>query len=210
MSVSTYKKLSPKLIAILRGITFSEVDGHIEVLLEAGFRAVEIPLNSPEPFRSIERAVRVIESSGLEDVLVGAGTVLSANDVTRLHDVGANLIVSPNINPEVVKSTVSKGMVSLPGVMTPSEAFQAIDSGATALKLFPASQIGVDGLRALKAVLPSEIDVLVVGGIDASNFSTYFDAGAVGVGLGSSLYRVGQSRAELSARAQSAMTGIKG
>ena len=185
-----------KIVGILRGITPSEIEAHLPRLLEAGFEAIEIPLNSPDAFTSIKIATDMIKAQGRTDLLIGAGTVLSVSDVEKAVACGGNLIVSPNSNTAVLDACCKAKVVSIPGFMTPTEAFQSISAGATALKLFPANLIGVDGLRAMKAVLPKDIDVLVVGGIDETQLGPYFSAGATGMGVGSSLYKPGQQPEE--------------
>lgn len=202
MSNVAYSNLEPKVVAILRGITPEEVESHCGALIEAGIRAIEIPLNSPVPYRSIELAVRLAPEELGNSLLIGAGTVLATHQVKRLYNLGANLIVSPNADHDVIKSTRSHEMVSIPGIMTPTEAFQAIDAGATALKLFPANIVGQTGLAAMKAVLPKDFDVLVVGGVDADNFAAFRTAGAIGLGVGTSIYRPGQSVLETRKKAR--------
>ena len=195
------------LVAILRGITFDEVDPVVAALVEAGFEAIEIPLNSPAPFRSIERAVRICP----EGVLVGAGTVLTIEDVDRLAHVGGRLVVSPNVEPAVIERAGELGMVTMPGVFTPSEAFQAIGAGASALKFFPASVLGPSGIKAISAVLPKETVIGAVGGVGEADFAAYMAIGVMTFGLGSSLYAPGldavsvRDRAEACVRAYDAI-----
>lgn len=193
--------IARSLVAILRGLRPEETEAVVGGLIEAGFEAIEIPLNSPEPFRSIETAARMAP----EGVLIGAGTVLSVADVDRLADVGGRLLVSPNIDASVIGRAAGRGMVTMPGVFTPTEAFQAIAAGASALKFFPAGVLGVAGIQAMKAVLPPEIPVGVVGGVSDKDFASY---GAIGVrtfGLGSSLYKAGMNAAEVAANGRAAI-----
>nr|WP_113865657.1 2-dehydro-3-deoxy-6-phosphogalactonate aldolase [Brenneria salicis]NMN89985.1 2-dehydro-3-deoxyphosphogalactonate aldolase [Brenneria salicis ATCC 15712 = DSM 30166]RBP64371.1 2-keto-3-deoxy-phosphogalactonate aldolase [Brenneria salicis ATCC 15712 = DSM 30166]RLM31412.1 2-dehydro-3-deoxy-6-phosphogalactonate aldolase [Brenneria salicis ATCC 15712 = DSM 30166] len=177
------------LIAILRGITSDEVAEHIAVLLDAGFDAVEIPLNSPNPYHSIQLA---IEHFG-DRALIGAGTVLQPDAVDQLHHIGSKLVVTPNISPAVIRRAVDYGMTVCPGCATATEAFTALDAGAQSLKIFPSSAFGPDYIKALKAVLPKEIPVFAVGGVTPENLKDYLRAGCIGAGLGSDLYRDGQS-----------------
>lgn len=177
------------LIAILRGITSDEVAEHIAALLDAGFDAVEIPLNSPNPYHSIQLA---IEHFG-DRALIGAGTVLQPDAVDQLHHIGSKLVVTPNISPAVIRRAVDYGMTVCPGCATATEAFTALDAGAQSLKIFPSSAFGPDYIKALKAVLPKEIPVFAVGGVTPENLKDYLRAGCIGAGLGSDLYRAGQS-----------------
>lgn len=190
--------LRRSLVAILRGITFEEVEPVVAALVEAGFEAIEIPLNSPAPFRSIEKAVRVAP----DGVLVGAGTVLAVEDVERLAHVGGRLMVSPNVEPAVIERAGSLGMVTMPGVFTPSEAFTALAAGASGLKFFPASVLGPDGIKAICAVLPKGTVVGAVGGVADGDFLRYAAAGIRTFGLGSSLYAPGRDIVAIRARAQ--------
>jgi 2-dehydro-3-deoxyphosphogalactonate aldolase len=185
------------LVAILRGVQPNEVRTIAEVLVDAGFRAIEIPLNSPSPLQSIEILARAFDDT----VLVGAGTVLSVSDVDLSADAGARLLLSPNQKEEVIRHTVSRGLVSMPGVATPTEAFAALAAGANLLKLFPADILGPSSFKAWRAVLPNKTGLFGVGGIDASNLAAFKSAGATGVGLGSWLYKPGISLVELAQRA---------
>ena len=150
-----WPKLRYPLVAILRGIRWQETEAIVGALIETGFEAIEIPLNSPEPFVSIEKAAKLAPAN----VLIGAGTVLTVEDVDRLNDVGGRLLVSPNVEPEVIRRAGQHGMVTMPGVFTPTEAFTAIRAGASALKFFPASVLGADGIKAVCAVLPKDVPV---------------------------------------------------
>ena len=196
-----WPKLRYPLVAILRGIRWQETEAIVGALIETGFEAIEIPLNSPEPFVSIEKAAKLAPAN----VLIGAGTVLSVEDVDRLNDVGGRLLVSPNVEPEVIRRAGQHGMVTMPGVFTPTAAFTAIRAGASALKFFPASVLGADGIKAVCAVLPKDIPVGAVGGVSEADFATYRTAGVSCFGLGSSLYKAGFTAAEVRERAERAV-----
>lgn len=177
------------LIAILRGIRPDEASGHIEALLDAGFRHIEIPLNSPDWQKSIPQMV----SRYGDQARIGAGTVLQVQQVDFLAQVGASLIVTPNTNPAVIRRAVEAGMQVYAGCATASEAFSALEAGAQCLKIFPASAFGPAYIAALKAVIPPTVPVLAVGGVTPDNLADYLRAGCAGAGLGSDLYRAGQS-----------------
>ena len=181
--------MTRKLVAILRGIKPDEATDIGAVLLDAGITMIEVPLNSPDPFDSIGRLAKTYG----DDALIGAGTVIDPADVDRVLDAGGKLIVSPNCDREVIARTCALSMVSMPGVFTPTECFAAIGAGAQAIKLFPASLVGPGGMRALKAVLPEAIDVYAVGGASASNFTEWLKAGAAGFGIGTALYKPGDT-----------------
>ncbi|MBE1875669.1 2-dehydro-3-deoxy-6-phosphogalactonate aldolase [Myceligenerans pegani] len=185
------------LIAILRGITPADAVAVADAIFAAGFDAVEVPYNSPDPLESIRR----IRAAGLPDRRVGAGTVLTPDDVRRAADAGASLIVSPNTRADVVAETVRLGLASYPGAATPTEAFAALDAGARAVKLFPGSTIGIPGMRAWAAVLPPGTELVPVGGVDAGNLADWARAGAAGAGVGTSLYRPGDTPEAAGARA---------
>jgi 2-dehydro-3-deoxyphosphogalactonate aldolase len=185
------------LIAILRGITPDEALPIAQALVAAGITRIEVPLNSPNPFRSISQMAAGLAA----DVEIGAGTVLTVDDVAAVQAAGGSLIVSPNCNPDVISATRARGMASWPGVMTPTECFAAIQAGATGLKIFPASLIGPDGLKAIRAVLPKDLPVYAVGGAGPSNFADWVKAGASGFGIGTALYTPGTTAAEITARA---------
>lgn len=189
--------MSRNLIAILRGITPAEVLDHAAALLDAGIEAIEVPLNSPEPWDSI---ARLLDRYGAQ-ARIGAGTVLTVAQVQRLAGMGARLVVSPDCNPAVIAATRAAGMESWPGVMTPTECLSAIAAGATGLKLFPASIIGPGGLAAIRAVLPPALPVYAVGGAGPDDFAAWRAAGAAGFGLGSALYRPGQTPQQTAAAA---------
>lgn len=186
------------LIAILRGLKPAETEGVVGALIEHGFTAIEIPLNSPEPFRSIEIAVKMAP----EGCLIGAGTVLTTDQVEQLDSVGGRLMVSPNVEPEVISLAAAKGMVTMPGVFTPTEALAAARAGATGLKFFPASVLGPSGIQAIRAILPSELEIAAVGGVSEANFGDYARIGVKSFGLGSSLYKPGMGAAEVAERAR--------
>ncbi|WP_312619281.1 2-dehydro-3-deoxy-6-phosphogalactonate aldolase, partial [Agrobacterium pusense] len=161
------------LIAILRGLKPEETEGVVGALIETGFRAIEIPLNSPDPFRSIEIAAKMAPA----DCLIGAGTVLSVEDVASLDAAGGRLMVSPNADAEVITAAREKGMVTMPGVLTPTEALVAAKAGATGLKFFPASIIGPAGINAIRTILPKDLVIAAVGGVSDKNFADYTSAG---------------------------------
>lgn len=201
----SWRGMDRKLVAILRGIQPHEVADMVSGLMEAGFRAIEIPLNSPDAFRSIETAVRRSETLAASQCLIGAGTVLSVAEVRQVKACGGNLIVSPNVNPSVITETISAGMVAMPGVFTPTEAHLALASGASALKFFPASVLGAAGIRAIQTILPKDTEVCAVGGIGPENFSAYVEAGIRGFGLGSGLYAPSVALEDVILRARSAV-----
>jgi len=176
------------LIAILRGIKPDEVLAHVGAVIDAGFDAVEIPLNSPQ----WEKSIPLILQAYGERALIGAGTVLKTEQVDTLARMGSKLIVTPNIQPELIRHAVNLGMTVCPGCATASEAFNALDAGAQALKIFPSSAFGPAYIKALKAVLPHDVPVFAVGGVTPENLSEWIDAGCAGAGLGSDLYRAGQ------------------
>jgi len=186
------------LIAILRGIKPEEAEAVGEVLVEAGWRIIEVPLNSPEPLKSIEKLAKRFG----EQALIGAGTVLTPAQVADVAATGARVIISPNANPAVIKASRAADMVSLPGVATPTEAFAAIEAGATGIKAFPAEAIPPLIVKAWKAVLPKDIPVLAVGGVTPENMAAYTQAGAAGFGIGSSLYKPGADIASIAEKAR--------
>jgi 2-dehydro-3-deoxyphosphogalactonate aldolase len=193
------------LVAILRGVTPDRIEGVASALFEAGLRAIEVPLNSPEPFKSIEILARTFG----DRCLCGAGTVLSVADVDKVVAAGGKLLVTPNTNPAVIARGVEKGLTVMPGFYTPSEAFAAIAAGAKTLKLFPASSGGIGHLQAMLAVLPKTVPVYAVGGVGAGNMSEWRKAGAAGFGLGSELFKPDFSDADIAARAQKAVAAFR-
>lgn len=190
--------MTRNLIAILRGITPPEALPIAEALIEAGITTIEVPLNSPQPMLSIGAMVREFGPRAM----IGAGTVLTGAQVQELADVGGQIVVSPNVDGEVITKTRSLGLESWPGIMTPTEAFAALKAGATGLKLFPGSLLGPDGLKAIRAVLPTGTQVYAVGGAGPDNFAAWRSAGANGFGIGTALYTSGLSAAEVSLRAK--------
>ncbi|WP_231402469.1 2-dehydro-3-deoxy-6-phosphogalactonate aldolase [Caenimonas aquaedulcis] len=180
------------LVAILRGVQPQEAAPVADALVAAGWHLIEVPLNSPQPLASIE-AITAAQPAAL----VGAGTVLTAAQVREVHTAGGRMIVSPNFNAEVVREAVRLGMACVPGVLTASEAFAALDAGATALKLFPSEMIPPAAVKALRAVLPASARLLPVGGITTSNMAAYRAAGANGFGIGSALYKPGMAADEV-------------
>ncbi|NIZ11874.1 2-dehydro-3-deoxy-6-phosphogalactonate aldolase [Phaeobacter sp. HF9A] len=190
--------MSRNIIAILRGLTPDEALPVTDALLDAGITRIEVPLNSPQPFESIATMVSHAGARGL----IGAGTVLDTEAVQRLQDIGAGMVVSPDCNPQVIAATKAAGMRSYPGVFTPTEAFAALRAGADGLKFFPAFKLGIDGFKALKAVLPAETQTFAVGGVGPENFADWIAAGITGFGVGSNLYKPGFSTAEIAARAK--------
>lgn len=195
-----------KLVAILRGIRPGEAVDVGAALIEAGFSMIEVPLNSPEPLDSIARLAGAFG----DRALIGAGTVLTPEQVDHVRGAGGRLVVSPNCEPQVIARTLEHGMVSMPGVFTPTECFAAIRAGAKALKLFPASLAGPDGLKAIKAVLPPDVEVFAVGGASADNFGDWLAAGAAGFGIGSALYRPGDDAATVGERARAIVAAFDG
>jgi 2-dehydro-3-deoxyphosphogalactonate aldolase len=177
------------LIAILRGIRPEEIIDTAEALLDAGIRVVEVPLNSPSPLESI----RILASQFKGSLVAGAGTVLSPEDVEAVAQVGGEIIVSPHADMRVIARAIELGCTPFPGIFTPTEAFTAISAGARFLKLFPASTGGPAHLRAMKAILPSDVRVYAVGGVGPDAMESWREAGAAGFGLGSELYRPGQA-----------------
>lgn len=195
-----WPNLRRDLIAILRGLKPNEAEAIGEALIKAGITAIEVPLNSPDPFTSIAKLVKAFPG-----VLIGAGTVLTAEDADRLNDAGGTLLISPNIDAAVMARARAHRFVSLPGVFTASEALLALKLGATGLKFFPASALGPDGIKALSAILPKNCRIGAVGGVSDGDFKAY---GAIGVrtfGLGSSLYKPGMEADEVSKRALKAV-----
>jgi 2-dehydro-3-deoxyphosphogalactonate aldolase len=193
------------LIAILRGVTPFDAADHGRALYEAGFRIIEVPLNSPQPFDSIA-AIRQALPAG---AIVGAGTVLHPSFVDEVRRAGGELIVMPHADAEVVRAAKACGLACAPGVATPTEAFGALKHGADVLKLFPAEQLGAHIVKAWRAVIAAEVPLVPVGGIGPDNMGPFLTAGANGFGLGSALYKSGQSAAETAARAKEFINGLR-
>jgi len=185
--------MSRKIIAILRGIKPEEAVPVTHALIEAGIDRIEVPLNSPEPLKSIKA---MADAYG-DKALIGAGTVLSASDVEDVAHAGGKLIVSPNTNRQVIQATKEAGLQSYPGAMTPTECFAALDAGADGLKIFPSFLLGAQGLKAIRDVLPKETQIYMVGGVGPDNFAQLIQAGASGFGIGSALYAPGTTPSEI-------------
>ena len=192
------------LIAIIRGVTPAEVEEIGDALFEAGIRIIEVPLNSPEPLKSIEKLANRFG----DRALVGAGTVLEARQVAEVKAAGGQLIVSPDTNVQVISATVAAGLVSCPGYFTPSEGFTALAAGAHALKLFPAEAATPSVVKAQRAVLPKEVPVLIVGSVKPDMMWRWLAAGANGFGLGSGVFRPGNSAVEVLANARAYVAGL--
>jgi len=193
------------LVAIIRGVTPAEAVDIANALFESGIRIIEVPLNSPEPFASIRN---IADALG-EKALIGAGTVLKPGDVVRVRDAGGRIIVSPNMNTAVIRATVDAGMVSSPGIFTPSEALAALDAGAHTLKLFPAEAASPKVVRSMRAVLPRGVPFLVVGGVTPESVDGWLEAGVDGFGLGGGLYKPGQSPAETLRKARAYVEAVR-
>jgi len=204
--VNTNTRPIEGVVAILRGVRPDEVLGVAEALIEGGIAVIEVPLNSPQPFDSIQRLTRSVAAQAR----IGAGTVLSAADVDRAVDAGATLVLAPNFNAAVVQRTVQRGVFSMPGVATPSEGFAALAAGAHGLKLFPAEMLGPPVLKSWRAVFAPHTPMYAVGGVGEANIAAFKAAGATGVGAGSSLYAAGVARAELTRRARALLQRWQG
>jgi 2-dehydro-3-deoxyphosphogalactonate aldolase len=193
------------LVAIIRGVTPDEAEAIGEAIFNVGIRIIEVPLNSPDPLASIDRLAKKFG----DRALVGGGTVLDPEKVEEVKAAGGRIVVAPNINISVIRATIVAGMVSLPGYFTPSEAFAALAAGATGLKLFPAEGASAAVLKAQRAVLPKDVPVIVVGGISPDNMQPWLEAGANGFGLGTGLYKPGQSPEETAQKARAYVAGLK-
>jgi 2-dehydro-3-deoxyphosphogalactonate aldolase len=203
--IRDYLSVCP-LVGIIRGVTPDEAEAVGAAIFEAGIRIIEVPLNSPDPLASIKR---LADSLG-DRALIGAGTVLEPAQVAEVKAAGGRLVVSPNTNPSVIRATVEAGLISSPGYFTPSEAFSAIAAGAHALKFFPAEAATPAVLRAQKAVLPSDVPLIVVGGVKPDTLRPWLEAGADGFGLGSGLFVPGQSPAVTAEKALAYVAGLRG
>jgi len=187
------------LIAILRGLKPENAEAVGHALVEAGFRIIEVPLNSPEPFRSIE----ILAKTMPQNVLIGAGTVLDPQQVNGIHDVGGRLVVMPHADLDVIRRAKEQGLICTPGVATPTEAFAALKAGADGIKIFPAEAVPPAVVKAWRAVLPKDAIVVPVGGIKPDSMRPYIDAGANGFGLGSALFTPAMSVEEIGRNARS-------
>ena len=194
--------MSRPIIAILRGLTPAAATPVAQALIDAGIDRIEVPLNSPDPLESIGTIARVFG----ERALIGAGTVLTTDQVEAVAEAGGKLIVSPNCDPDVIRRSVALGLQSWPGVFTPTEAFAALQAGATGLKLFPGTMAGPEGLAAMRAVLPAGTQVFAVGGAGPENFDLWIRASADGFGIGSALFKPGMSVEDVAARARQIVT----
>lgn len=201
--LKSYLAQSP-LAAIIRGVRPDEAEAIGEAIFAAGIRIIEVPLNSRDPLTSIAK----LAAKFGDRALIGAGTVLDPADVAKVKDAGGELIVSPNTNTAVIEAAAAAGMISLPGYFTPSEAFEAIRAGATGLKLFPAEGATPAVLKGQRAVLPKDLPILIVGGINPGNMQPWLEAGADGFGLGSGLYKPGQSPEQVGEQAHAYVAGL--
>ena len=189
--------MSRNIIAILRGVKPEEVLQIASIIADSGITQIEVPMNSPGVFDSIQ----LLHDQMDDDIAIGAGTVTNINQVKTLEEIGIDFIVSPNFDPKVVEATKSANMLSYPGVITPTECFSALNSGADGLKFFPATLLGEANLIALKAVLPKNIPLYMVGGVGPKNFSSWLSAGATGFGIGSSIFKAGDSAESVAKKA---------
>ena len=196
---------SIEMVAILRGLTTQRATETGAALVGAGFRTIEVPLNSPDPFDTIA----LLAHAHGTDCLIGAGTVLSSAEVDRVHAVGGKLIVAPNCDGDVIRRALDLGMRVFPGITTATEAFAAVRHGATELKLFPASTYGSEHLRALKSVLPKHVKIFPVGGVGSKDIAEWLASGADGFGFGGELFKPAYTLAELTKRAQELMTALR-
>jgi 2-dehydro-3-deoxyphosphogalactonate aldolase len=186
-----------KIIAILRGIKPEECNSVFGALIQLGIKNIEIPLNSPDPFLSIENMINEFGTN----INIGAGTVIKTDEVLKLKSIGAKFVVSPNCDEEIIKTAIDNNLEPFPGVFSPTEALNAIKWGAKNLKLFPASTLGLAYFKAIKEILPTDVKVWAVGGINSNSFAEWLDAGIHGFGIGSSLYKKGDSAADVKTKA---------
>lgn len=193
------------LVAILRGLEPERAVAVGKVLVDCGFDIIEVPLNSPDPMTSIAALVKAVG----DRAMIGAGTVLTEAEVDQLAALGARLVVSPNCNPAVIRRVAGHGMVSLPGVLTPTEMFAALEAGATGLKIFPADMVSPAIIKAVCAVLPPAVPLFAVGGINADNMGDFLAAGVAGFGVGGSLFKPGKPLADIAADARSIVAAFK-
>ncbi len=196
-----------RLIAILRGIKPNEVLEVSKILVTSGIKIIEIPLNSPEPFKSIEILSKYYENS--KEILIGAGTVCSVKDVEKLKNTGANLVISPNTDIDVIKKSKELNMISIPGFLTPTEAYSAINSGANSLKLFPFKKFGISYYNDIKVILPKDIPIIAVGGVDESNIKNCLQDGIKYFGMASSLYKPNMDLKLIQAKAEFFVKAIR-
>lgn len=194
-----------EMVAILRGLTPQRAPEMGAALVEAGFRTIEVPLNSPDPLASIELLARAHGA----DCLIGAGTVLTPEDVDRVHAAGGRLIVAPNCDPAVIRRALALNLRVLPGIATPTEAFTALAAGASELKLFPASTYGTGHLKALKSVLPAHVRVCAVGGIGSQDIASWLESGVDGFGFGGELFKPAYTLADIAARARGLFEALR-
>lgn len=193
------------LVAILRGLEPERAVAVAQVLIDAGIELIEVPMNSPEPLRSIAAIIEAFDAQAM----IGAGTVMSVDTVDDLAQLGASLVVAPNCDDRVIARADTHGMLALPGVMTPTEMFAAIESGAAGLKIFPAELFTPAAVKAVRAVLPPELPVFVVGGVNAGNMADYLKAGATGFGLGSALFKPGKPVEDVAADAREIVAAFR-
>lgn len=197
--------LEVPLVAILRGLRPENAIATGEAIIEAGFKCIEVPLNSPNCFESIS----ILSKAYSKRAVIGAGTVLQPADVDCVVEAGGTLVVSPNCSLDVMRRTKQKGLISMPGVMTPTEAFVALENGADGLKLFPAELLPPAGVKAIQTVLPKDTDLLPVGGVGHSNMGEYLQAGATGFGFGGSLFNPSLTVEDISQRAKRIVAAFK-
>jgi 2-dehydro-3-deoxyphosphogalactonate aldolase len=193
------------IVAILRGITPDEVVAVAQAIYDAGVRIIEVPLNSPDPYISIDR----LAAHFGDTAIVGAGTVLTTDEVAKCLSAGAQIIVSPNMDTAVIRAAVDAGMISAPGCLSPTEAFAALGAGAHAIKLFPGEMVSAASVKAMRAVLPKDAIVLVVGGVSAGSVGSYCAAGASGFGIGGGIYRAGISPGEAGTNARAMVAAME-